>query len=128
MDRKTIIMLDLIRIINILNISLLLGIFLSWLGINRYLVFIVMLFCCALLSYFTQKSFTSKYGLYNSLAGSTVFVIVIILTNVCLLAYYIFQKEYVFVSLFLVFFFCYSFFLKKRAAKRKQWQWRIENV
>lgn len=75
MDRKTMIMLDLIRNVNILNISLLLGVFLSWLGINRYLVFIAMLFCCALLSYFTQKSFTSKYGLYNSLAGSTVFVL-----------------------------------------------------
>lgn len=126
--KKKIVMLDLIRIINVLNISLLIGIFLSRLGINRYVVFVLMLLGCAILSHCTQKTFVKRYGSENTVSGNIIFIIISICINILLIIYYILEMEYMLVTLLLIFFLCQFFFSKRKAQQRKQLKWRIEHV
>ena len=129
MERKTIIMLDLIRAMNVLSFSLLLGILLSKIGVGRYIVFLTVLCCCTILAYITKNAFTKKYGVIrNDILENMGFIILAISVNILLVSYYILVKEYVFIFLLLAFFICHSYVSNKDKEGKKVLKWRIQNV
>lgn len=113
-DRKSyILVLDLIRLINVISLSLLLGLWIAFWGVNAYISLMVVLLMSILLSNVSQKLFVKKFGTRYSISGSKIFFAVSIIINVIVLVYYLMIREYALTALIIAFYMIYHVIRKK---------------
>ncbi|AGF55452.1 lysylphosphatidylglycerol synthetase-like protein (DUF2156 family) [Clostridium saccharoperbutylacetonicum] len=105
-------LLELIRGINILNLTLILSMILSIMKINKYIVFVVVMLISTSLMKLTQKIIDKQLNGDKSIFQSKFFVFVSFIFNISFLVYFIYIKEYIMITLFSVLFIG-SFILKK---------------
>lgn len=118
-NKKFIILINLIESINILNIALLIGMFLARLSINRYISLLLILVSCSILAYVSQKILIKKLGASYSLYKSKIFSIFAIILNIFMLAYYAVMKEYIIICIIVLFMVIYMLLLKSKGSKEK---------
>ncbi len=94
---------DAIRMINVINISFLIGIFMTYLGLNRYASMILMLFICILLSIISIKVFNKRILKNRQVPKSLILIVFTVLFNLSILAYYFYIKEFITAIILLVF-------------------------
>jgi len=91
-EGKHIVIMDIIRIINIMNFILLVGLFFVRLKINQYVSLIIILIISVVLELFTRKLFAKKFGDNHFIAKNKIYVGIVIVLNVAILFYYIWVK------------------------------------
>lgn len=112
-NRSYITILDLIRIINIISLSLLLGLGIVFLGVNQYISLGFMLFVSIILSVVSQRFFDKKFGNRYSISKNKTFIVISTAISAVILIYYIIIKEYPTVAL-IILFYTMSFIMRKK--------------
>ncbi|OOM80593.1 hypothetical protein CLPUN_12590 [Clostridium puniceum] len=118
-NKKFVILVDLIRNINILNITLILTIGLSFLKINKYIIFILVMLIAVVLAEITQKTIVKYLGDNKSILQSKVFIFFTVFLNLAFLVYYFLKKDYEMVILLITFFCGYALWRKLMNRKSK---------
>ena len=114
-SKKTfILLLDAIRVINIINFNMLLGLWLSFIGLNRYFNLIIVLISCIIITNISQKYFIKKFGQQNLLVTNKLYRILSICFFVVILIYYLASAEYFLALFMLTFFSIYYFWIRNR--------------
>lgn len=118
-SKKIVILVELIKNINILNISIIISIVLSFFKINRYITFIFVMILGVALTTITQKIIIKYLGDNKSIFQSKFFIIFAIFLNIAFLLYYFFSKDYGMLISLSLFLFFYSLGRKIMNKKRK---------
>lgn len=111
-NKKFIILVELIKEINILNLTLIMATILSFFEINKYSTFIIVMLIAVILSNKIQKLIIKYVGENKSIFQSKFYVIFAVILNVSFLVYYFFEKEYGLLVLLIVFLSGYSLWMK----------------
>jgi len=103
---------ELVKGINILNLTLILAMILSFFKVDKYISFIIVMFLAMILNNKTQKIIRKYLGDDKSIFQSKFFVIFAIILNVAFLVYFFIEKEYGLLVLLIVFLIGYSLWTK----------------
>lgn len=93
-DERFVTLVEAIRNINVLNLTLIFTMLLSYFNVNKYVSFILVMLIALIITNVTQKTIIKYLGNKKSLFQSKFLVIVTILFNMAFMAYYYLEKEY----------------------------------
>lgn len=105
-SKKFITLVELIKNINVLNLTLILTMILSYFNVNRYITFILVMLIALIITNVAQKIIVRYFGDNKSIFQSKFFVIFTIFFNVAFLVYYYLSKEYGMIILLTLFYIC----------------------
>lgn len=114
MNKKFVILIELIKNINILNLTLILTIVLSSFKINKYIIFIIVMLITLMMTNITQKIIIRYLGNNRLIFQSKSFSVFVIFLNILFLAYCYFFKEYGMIILLIIFFICHFIWKKSQ--------------
>lgn len=127
--------INVIWVINTINISLILGIMLTHLRINRYISLAIMLVSCIVLCVASSRIFKRYVLKNNKLPKSSILSIFILIFNLTVMAYYLYISDYITAIILFAFQLgCYFWFNKiggkknKSSSSRIKWRRNYENT
>lgn len=106
--------LDISRIVNIINVTLLLSIILLYFRVNKYISITIILIASVILSLISQKWFVERFGDRNLIIKSKIYIMVTVILNIIILTYYVVVKEYILVGIIVIFYIIYRRWIKRK--------------
>lgn len=89
-----------IRLVNLININLIMIIILNNLHIKNYVILIIVMIVNIILFSVSQKFLINKFGLRNLFSGKKVFLYITILINILIITMCIWQQQYIYLAIF----------------------------
>lgn len=127
--KNVLVILDIIRIINLLNITMIIGLIMDCLISNKYVVFIAVIILSTLLAYFSQIFFIKHYKTDAPLFKSKLSIAFSVIVNIFVLSYFFLIKQYILAMIFISFMVAYFIILKiiqkKKLKKNKKIKWEV---
>ncbi len=116
-NSKLVIILDLVRIVNVLNLTLISGLFLFNTSINIYVSIVLVLVFCAILSNASRRIIQKKLNTESLISDGFVFSILSSVINILMLIYFLYVKDYINAAIFVSFFIVYYLIMRKTTGK-----------
>jgi hypothetical protein len=109
---SNLIIIDSIRIINLFNINMLVGLVIAQFVKNKYVILMAVLIFATLITYLSQIMFIKHYKQDVPLFKSKISIILSISINIFVLSYFLIIGEYIMAIIMVLFMVIYSFILK----------------